>query len=209
MACEIRDAELHHASFESMHPKQSKSMKRATLNITSRPYLIDGAGDQARHICCSLQGDGEARRKRRCRLHSGETALTYVVRHGEAEDSSCLVIGRQLLNFQHGRVHVLYVVEIGEHEGLRDIKATRDDVLCILISQSRCKSETVYRILSRYSKKVVSQNGFKHALLVSLTSTCFESPAQERYIHHGHCVRKHRCVDKILPMTLFKLHVFE
>ena len=46
-----------------------------------------------------------------------------------------LTIGREFLNLEYGRVHVLNVVQIAKHESFRRIETTSYDIFCIFISQ--------------------------------------------------------------------------
>ncbi len=89
--------------------------------------LVDGAGDQARHVGAACERDWErAWKGGRC-LDGGERALSDVVRHGETENGSDLVrlcgdqrmtderratdtdliVSCHFLDLQNCRVHVL------------------------------------------------------------------------------------------------------
>lgn len=108
-------------------------------DVPSHPeigVLIDRTWDEARHIQGPLEGDCERAGEGRTCLYGREGTLADIVRGGESEDRSYLVVRGEFLNAQDGWVHVLDVVQIGENESLFHVESTCDDVLGIFVSES-------------------------------------------------------------------------
>ncbi len=74
--------------------------------------LVDGAGNQARHVLLALEGDGEGGGEGRGGLHGGKGDLAAGVGLGESKDAPGLVVGDELGDAQDGGVQVLGV-ELG------------------------------------------------------------------------------------------------
>lgn len=95
--------------------------------------LINGTRDQAWQVHHTTEWDWESTWEGWGSLDGGEGLSPDIVRVSEAEDASGLVVGHQLLDLENSGVHVGYVVQVREHEGLVGIEATGNDVLGILI----------------------------------------------------------------------------
>jgi len=68
-------------------------------------------------------------------LDSRECLPANIITISETKDTPGLVIGHQLLDLEYGRVHVVDIIKVTEHEGGGRVETYGDDVFGILIGQ--------------------------------------------------------------------------
>mmetsp|Transcript_129540 Transcript_129540/g.229014 ORF Transcript_129540/g.229014 Transcript_129540/m.229014 type:complete len:239 (+) Transcript_129540:496-1212(+) len=104
-------------------------------NVTRNPeiwILVDRTRDETCHVFVALQRDFEGRGKGRSSLDGRKSGLANVGRAVEPKSRLCGVVGHGLPDSNDVGIHVPYVVQVREDEGLLFLETTCNDVLCIL-----------------------------------------------------------------------------